>query len=158
MTPEDPILAELALMLAEAETYGEEEHGKLAELFDLVREGLAAIAAKPDITPEEAAQHRATFREAWLKVFEATRAIAEKKDELLVAGANLAESMQPLSMMTLRIAHRIRCAMEDGSFTGTWEQREELLEMAEDIEDRRESFMEYLTAEDIRLLRDEGVL
>lgn len=52
----------------------------------------------------------------------------------------------------------MKTAIDAGEFTGTWEQREALLENIREFEEHKESFLEELAAEDIRQLRDEGVL
>jgi hypothetical protein len=52
----------------------------------------------------------------------------------------------------------MREALDEGPFTGTWEQRESTIETVEQVEEDRASLLKSLTAEDIRKLEDEGVV
>jgi hypothetical protein len=158
VTENDPILAELAAKLAEAETWEDESREKLGRLFGEMRIAFAKMAANPRITPEDRTQRRGEMRARWIDVFEHCRKIEATEEELLQQRANLAEKMRDLSMITARMIHQIKTAIDTGEFTGTWEQREEWLEHVRDFEEHKESFLEDLTAEDIRKLRDEGVL
>ena len=158
VTEDDPILAELAAKLAEAETWEDESREKLGCLLAEMRVVFAKVAASPHIPPEERAQGRANLRAKWLTVFEACRKIEEVQEDLLHKGADRAEKMRELSMASVRVLHQIRTAMDAGEFTGIWEQREEWMESIREFEEHKESFMEELSAEDLRQLRDEGVL
>ena len=158
VTENDPILAELAAKLAEAEAWEDESRERLGSLFGEMRAAFAKVAANPRITPEDRTRRRGEMRMRWLEIFEACRTIEKVQEDLLHKRADRAEKMRDLSMATARMIHQIKTAMEAGEFTGTWEQREEWLELVREFEEHKESFLEELTAEDIRQLRDDGVL
>ncbi len=158
MPDDDPILAELAAKLAETETWDEESREKLGRTFEAMRGVFAKMAAKADIPPEERERLRRDAREKWLEVFEVCRKIEAVQDTLLHKGADLAEAMRKSSMATVRIMHQMKTAIDAGEFTGTWEQREEMLGSIREFEEHKQSFLEDLTADDIQQLREEGVL
>ena len=158
VTENDPILAELAAKLAEAETFAEESRERLGRLFGEIREGFALMAALPDIPPEERTRQREQMRAHWLNVFEQCRNFETATESMLQAGANLADDTRNLTITVARTVHEIRTLIETGKFKGTWEQREQFLGYVREFEENKESFLEELSAEDIRQLRDEGVL
>ena len=155
---DESMFEELQRKLDEADSLSEEDREKLADKLGKFRGRCAEMKGNPAISPEEAAQHRETLRAAWLRILETSIKVGLAEGELLVKQADFAEALRTHTMMTLRMVHGMRKAVEDGTFTGTWEQREFLMETAEEVEENRESMLESLTAEDIRQLKDEGVL
>ena len=158
VTENDPILAELAAKLAEAETWADESRGKLGRMFGQMREVFAKMDAKPGITPEDRTQWRGEIRAQWLTYIETCRNVEKAQEDLLQKSADHAEATRNYSMSLARLLHRMKGVIDAGEFTGTWEQREEWMESIREFEEHKESFMEELSAEDLRQLRDEGVL
>lgn len=156
--PDEPIFEELRGKLEEADWLCEEDRAKLATMLGQFREICASQDANPAIGPEEAAQRREKLRGLWLDVLEISRKVEVAEGELLQKRADHADAMRTMAMMMLRIAHSTKKALDEGTFTGTWEQRESMIETVEQVEEGRASLLESLTAEDVRQLEEEGVL
>ena len=58
----------------------------------------------------------------------------------------------------LRNAKAIRAMLDGGNYTGTWEQREALMDDVHQIEAMKESLLNELPVGEIQKLRDEGLL
>jgi hypothetical protein len=149
---------ELQGRLEEAEWLSEDDRAMLAELLGGMREACASMEANPAIGPKQAAERREELRASWLNALDACHKVEVAEGEALMAGAVLAEKMRDMTLLMLRAAHGMRKGLEEGDFTGTWEQREVLLETLNQVEAGRASLLERLTAEDIRQLEAEGVL
>ena len=156
--PEETIEQESERKLAEADWLLDEDREKLTRMLGKMRDAFASLAAIPAISAEEKTQEREKMREGWLKVLETCRKLEVAEGELLEKQADQANAVREMTMATLRIVHGIKKAMEDGTFTGTWEERESLMEIVEEVEEAKASVVEDITAEDIRQLEDDGVL
>lgn len=157
MPEDDPILAELAAKLAEAEAFDEDSYGRLERFFGELRD-LFAGAAHPQVPPKVRAQIRQEGRAKWLELFEKAQNLERCTESQLQAGANLADDTRKLTMTMARTIHEIRTLIETGEFKGNAEQREQFLGYVRDFDENKETFIKELSAEDIRQLRDEGVL
>ena len=156
--PDEAIIEELQRKLDEADWLCDEDRAKLTRMLGQFREVCAKMEASPAISPEQAAQGRLELRGSWLNFLETCRKLEVAKGELLEKRADYADAVREAAMATLRLVHAMRKALDEGTFTGTWEERESILEIIEEAEEARESLLEGLTAEDIRQLEDEGVL
>jgi len=152
------MLGEMQRKLEEADALSEEDREMLAGLLRKFPEKCAEMEANPAIGPEERARRREEIRAAWLACLEQSLKAEAAQGELLQSQANLADGRRTLTMMLLRTVHATRKALDEGKFTGTWEQREALLEPIENVEQAKSAMLEVLTVEDIRQLEDEGVL
>ena len=156
--PDEPILEELRGKLEEADWLAEEDRAKLTKMLGQFREICASMEADAGISAEDAAQRWEKLMTLWLNMLEACRKVEVAEGELLTKRADQADTMRTMTMMMLRMAHATKKALDEGTFTGTWEQRESLMEMVEQMEERRESLLEDLIMEDIRQLEADGVL
>lgn len=156
--PDDPMIEELQCKLDEAQWLLEEDREELARRLGEFRQLWAMMAAKPRLDPQQATTIRAELHEAWLSYFEAARAEDEAHNEELHAKAAQADARSALVMELLRNAHSVRKTVEADNYKGTWEQRENLLSIAKDTEAQKEQFLAELSADQIRQLKDEGVI
>ena len=152
------MLVELQRRLEETDALSEEDREMLAGLLGKFPEKIAEMEANPAIPPEERVRRREKLRAAWLTCLEASLKAEAAQGELLQSQANLADSRRTVTMMLLRTVHAMRKALDEGKFTGTWEQREALLEPIENVEQAKSAMLAELTVEDIRQLEDEGVV
>ena len=155
---DDAMFGEMQRKLEEADALSEEDREMLAGLLGKFPEKLAEMEANPDIGPEERARRREKLRAAWLTCLDSCLKVGVAEGEMLVLQADQADKMRDLTMGTLRIVHAMRKSLDDGTFTGTWEQRESIMETIEEVEEAKSALLEDLTVEDIRQLEDEGVL
>jgi hypothetical protein len=158
MPEDDPILAEIAANLAEAETFAEESREELELSAREIRELVALMARKRKLPAEEREQIRRDALEAWRELFEACKDLERKDEAVLQALEKKADADRNLAMSVARGIHHFRTVLDSGNFEGTWEQREALVEQIREFDENREELLAGLTAEDIRQLRDEGVL
>jgi hypothetical protein len=119
---------------------------------------LLAAAFGFEACREGATQAREELRAGWLNFLEAYRRVEVAEGELIEKGVKRADAMRNLALMTLRNADATKMALDEGTFTDTWEQKQAAMKGVEGIERRRESFLDYVTAEDIRQLQRHGVL
>jgi hypothetical protein len=156
--PDDPMIQELQRKLDEAQSLSEEDREDLVGLLAKFRELCKAIARMSPRDRRGAAALKEQTRTAWLEYFEKCREEGDAHNAALHSKANLADARSALVMDLLRNAHSIRKTVEAESYTGTWEQREKLLAVAEDTEARKEQFLSELSADQIQQLKDEGVI
>jgi uncharacterized membrane protein len=153
-----PTTQELQQMLAEADWLPDEDREKLEGMLAQFRKLAAELEADPAIDAAELARRLELLRGHWVKYFEACRKVDLAEGDLLEKRADMADSMRNLTMMMLRINHAKKAAIDAGEFTGTWDQLEKEKELIARTDEDIPDLLLSLTAEDIRTLKDEGVL
>ena len=152
------MIEELCGKLEEADWLSDEDRAKLTRMLGQFRELCVKMEGNPAISPERAAEIREELRGLWLNMMESCRKLDVAERVLIEKRADQADSQRVVTLAKLRLAHSAETAMEEGTYSGPWEEWERLLEIIGEVEERGESMLEDLTAEDIRQLRDEGVL
>ena len=156
--PDEPLEEELRRILDADRSLSDENRRLLARQLDLIASDRESLAAMPGLPPGTMERWHEEIRSCWLMFLESCRDGEKDEDDLLTAAATRADALRVVKFQSLRAARAFRAMIEGGDFPGTWEEREELMELVHEIEACKESYLAELPAEDIRKLRDEGAI
>ena len=156
--PDETFAQELQRILADAGQLSEENQRIMTDLVAEIGDTFARIAADPKVSPATLAQGREMLRAGWLLVLDSCLAEEDGQSALLHSLATRSEANHNLMIELLRNAKAIRTMLDGGNYTGTWEQREALMDDVHQIEAMKESLLNELPVGEIQKLRDEGLL
>ena len=145
-------------MLADAHWVSDDDRAGLSDFLAQMEEIVTRMESAPDCPASEITEFQDLARQKWLAYCRSCRVVEQSQDELLRASANLADATRNLILISLRQNHAARRAIEEGTWRGTWQQREATLDHIQKVQDQLPELLKRLTADDIRQLREEGII
>lgn len=153
----EAIIRELFEQLENAEWLSDEERAELEDFLSRFRDESKALE-ESQLDEENLNRWRNNFRQGWEAYFLSCQHASEAEYELLIRTAKVAESARELALALIDTTSCIKKALESGDHEWTWEHRDAMAKLVAETEEILPSLLERLTAEDIRQLKNEGVI